>query len=107
MVSDSSCAKFVTVAFVTGIACGYLLHAQRVRRLQQIASDLGAVTVRQASQRALTTAMTMHKTWLGVFPQALHTLPNGVTKLVLSLGSVVDFEGDAIVNAANEQCLGE
>ena len=27
-------------------------------------------------------------------------------KLVIALGSVVDFEGDAIVNAANERCLG-
>lgn len=47
------------------------------------------------------------KLWLGVVPKAVHKLPNGRGKLVLSLGSVVDFEGDAIVNAANEGCLGE
>lgn len=50
--------------------------------------------------------LTIGKSWLGVVPQAVHKLPHGKGKLVLSLGSAVHFEGDCIVNAANEGCLG-
>ena len=46
------------------------------------------------------------KSWLGVVPKAVHKLPNGKSSLVVSMGSVVHFEGDMIVNAANEGCLG-
>jgi hypothetical protein len=31
MVTDTTCAKLVTVAFVTGIACGFVLN-NRLRR---------------------------------------------------------------------------
>mmetsp|Transcript_23624 Transcript_23624/g.74235 ORF Transcript_23624/g.74235 Transcript_23624/m.74235 type:complete len:238 (-) Transcript_23624:63-776(-) len=40
----------------------------------------------------------------GVVLEAAFPLAHGT--LVLSRGSVVDFDGDAIVNAANERCLG-
>ena len=43
--------------------------------------------------------------YLGVIPRDIVDLPRG-GKLVVSQGSVVDFQGDAIVNAANQGCLG-
>lgn len=42
----------------------------------------------------------------GVKPLSVYTLPNGRTKLLLCSGSVVNFVGDCIVNAANEECIG-
>jgi hypothetical protein len=41
----------------------------------------------------------------GLVTKARYTLRSGAT-LVISQGSVVDFVGDVIVNAANESCLG-
>jgi hypothetical protein len=41
----------------------------------------------------------------GLATKATYKLRSGAT-LVISLGSVVDFVGDVIVNAANESCLG-
>ena len=41
----------------------------------------------------------------GVIPTMIWKLSNG-TKVIASQGSVVDFRGDAIVNAANERCVG-
>lgn len=42
--------------------------------------------------------------WRGVTPCKIINLTSG--KLFVSQGSVVAFEGDAIVNAANKGCLG-
>eukprot|EP00746_Dinoflagellata_sp_MGD_P160999 gnl/MRDRNA2_/MRDRNA2_88002_c0_seq1.p1 gnl/MRDRNA2_/MRDRNA2_88002_c0~~gnl/MRDRNA2_/MRDRNA2_88002_c0_seq1.p1 ORF type:complete len:242 (-),score=48.21 gnl/MRDRNA2_/MRDRNA2_88002_c0_seq1:55-729(-) len=44
------------------------------------------------------------KKWLGV--QVCKVFPLSGTLLVVSSGSVLDFEGDAIVNAANQGCIG-
>ena len=55
-------------------------------------------------QRALPSA---GETLRGVTVVKAFALPNAAGKmLVVSRGSVVDFEGDAIVNAANSGCLG-
>eukprot|EP00750_Incisomonas_marina_P021192 INCI4200.4.p1 GENE.INCI4200.4~~INCI4200.4.p1 ORF type:complete len:989 (+),score=161.67 INCI4200.4:692-3658(+) len=43
---------------------------------------------------------------LGVVPAYISVLPAGRGDLVVSVGSVVGFRGDAIVNAANVACLG-
>lgn len=42
---------------------------------------------------------------LGVQVCKAYTLPDSTALLVVSAGSVVDFRGDAIVNAANEGCI--
>lgn len=43
--------------------------------------------------------------WRSVSVEGAYSLPNGAL-LCVSSGSVVDFRGDALVNAANEGCLG-
>lgn len=45
--------------------------------------------------------------WRGLEVCSVHALGSGSQSalLVVSMGSVVDFEGDAIVNAANESCI--
>jgi len=49
------------------------------------------------------------QTWLGVTVLATHRIVDNDTGkggwLIVSAGSVLDFEGDAIVNAANEGCI--
>ncbi len=47
----------------------------------------------------------VHKLWRNVTPMHVHVLPSGA-QLVVSSGSVVPFAGDAIVNAANNECMG-
>ena len=43
--------------------------------------------------------------WRGLIPRRVDSLPCGAL-LIISQGSVIDFTGDALVNAANEYCLG-
>jgi O-acetyl-ADP-ribose deacetylase len=43
---------------------------------------------------------------LGVVPIHSESIKKATAKLIVSSGSVVPFSGDAIVNAANEECLG-
>lgn len=47
----------------------------------------------------------LNKPYRNIVPIKMIVLSSG-TKLVVSQGSVVNFDGDAIVNAANEHCLG-
>lgn len=47
---------------------------------------------------------TAGEAWLGVAVCKVYSL--GSALLVVSRGSVVDFEGDAVVNAANKGCIG-
>lgn len=42
--------------------------------------------------------------WRGLRVISIHHLQHG--RLIISEGSVIDFHGDAIVNAANQGCLG-
>lgn len=56
---------------------------------------------------AMSTAWLLTTGKLSCVPKTAHKLPNGRGTMVLSLGGVVDFEGDAIVIAANEGCLGQ
>merc|ERR1712096_88321 len=44
-------------------------------------------------------------TYRGVQVKHIHRCSNGGT-IVISQGNCLDFEGDAIVNAANQKCLG-
>ena len=50
--------------------------------------------------------MILNKKWRNVVPRVSLQLPQDKGLLVISSGSVVNFEGDAIVNAANGGCLG-
>ena len=54
---------------------------------------------------APSTAIPVDEPWRGVTPRRVDALPCGAW-LVVSQGSVVAFQGDALVNAANNRCLG-
>ena len=58
-----------------------------------------------AAASVASTAIPVDTLWRGVIPRRVDPLPCGAC-LVVSAGSVVSFQGDALVNAANNRCLG-
>eukprot|EP00930_Biecheleria_cincta_P043680 TRINITY_DN29977_c0_g1_i1.p1 TRINITY_DN29977_c0_g1~~TRINITY_DN29977_c0_g1_i1.p1 ORF type:complete len:300 (-),score=44.31 TRINITY_DN29977_c0_g1_i1:40-804(-) len=87
-VESKGCRTKGFISESNGHACkvnGTWFHREDVKSVKGFGEELGS--------------------WRGVSVEAAYPLPNGAL-LCVSSGSVVDFEGDAIVNAANEGCLG-
>lgn len=86
-------------------------QAEQARRLLRVTYSISFPPVMQpdgvaSSADVLQAAQpTVGEAWRGVLPRRIDVLPCGAL-LICSQGSVVPFDGDAIVNAANRGCLG-